>query len=85
MRSLQSMFIAASTLGHTIQIICGGEIDYSGKNPRDAFQAVRGVEEANVYLINEQGIVIDEAHILPYEDDYMADCSCNGFFDKWSS
>lgn len=81
MRSLQSMFIAASVEGFIFDVDDG---EYIGKNPRDAFQACRYLEEVSVRLIKD-GIIIEWALILPAEDDYMADCSCNGFFDKWSS
>lgn len=81
MRSLQSMFIAASVEGFTFDVDDG---EYVGKNPRDAFQACRYLEEVSVRLIKD-GVIVEWALILSTEDDYMADCSCNGFFDKWSS
>jgi hypothetical protein len=81
MRSLQSMFIAASVESFTFDVDDG---EYVGKNPRDAFQACRYLEEVSVRLIKD-GVILEWALILPSEDDYMADCSCNGFFDKWSS
>jgi hypothetical protein len=81
MRSLQSMFIAASVEGFTFDVDDG---EYVGKNPRDAFQVARHVEEVVVTLIKD-GKIVDRAFILPFEDDYMADCFCDGFFDKWSS
>ena len=84
MRSLQSMFIAASVQGFTFEVGSDGEIDYTGKNPRDAFQACRYLEEVTVRLIKDS-VIVEWAFILPTEDDYMADCSCNGFFDKWSA
>jgi len=80
------MLIAASTLGHTFHVVSEGDSLYTGKNPRDAYQVIRELEEVTVQLIDDaKGLCIDWAFILPYEDDYMADCDCNGFFDKWSS
>ena len=84
MRSLQSMLIAASTLKHFFKVVSEGEVLYMGKNPRDAFQACRYLEEVTVRLIKDS-VIVEWAFILPTEDDYMADCSCNGFFDKWSA
>ena len=45
MRSLQSMFIAASVEGFTFDVDDG---EYVGKNPRDAFQVARDAEEVVV-------------------------------------
>jgi hypothetical protein len=84
MRSLQSMFIAASVQGFIFEVGSDGEIDYTGKNPRDAFQACRYLDQAFITLTKD-GMIVDQAVIIPGQDDYMADCSCNGFFDKWSA
>lgn len=81
MRSLQSMFIAASVEGFTFEVDDG---EYIGNNPRDAFQAARDLKEVSVRLIKD-GNIVEWALILPCEQDYMADCSCDGFFDKWSA
>lgn len=83
MRSLQSMFIAASTEGFIFEIGNEGEIDYTGKNPRDAFQACRYEDEVIVTLIKD-GFIADQAVITPGTEDYMVDCTCDGFFEKWS-
>ena len=85
MRSLQSMLIAASTLEHFFKVVSEGDVLYMGKNPRDAFQEMRGLEEVTLSLVSDGMSTIESAFILPLEDDYMADCSCNGFFDKWSA
>jgi hypothetical protein len=85
MRSLQSMFIIASTQGFTFEVSSEGEVDYTGKNPRDAFQAARELDEVTVNLRNDEGEQVDWAFIIPGQDDYMVDCNCNGFFDKWSN
>lgn len=86
MRSLQSMLIAASTLGKTFCVTSEGDTLYEGKNPRDAFQIIRELEEVHLALLDNAGYMIDWAFLTPGETDaYICDCMCNGFFDKWSS
>jgi hypothetical protein len=85
MRSLQSMLIAASTLGHTFHVVSEGERLYTGKNPRDAYQIIRDMEEVTLRLVSNEGIRLESAFLTPGETDcYICDCSCDGFFDKWS-
>lgn len=85
MRSLQSMLIAASTLGHTFHVVSEGDRLYTGKNPRDAYQVIRELDEVTLRLVSGEGICLETAFLTPGEDDYICDCSCDGFFDKWSA
>jgi len=84
MRSLQSMLIAASTLGHTFHVVSEGDSLYTGKNPRDAFQVIRDLDEVTLQLVSDAGICMETAFLTPGDTDcYICDCSCDGFFDKW--
>jgi hypothetical protein len=83
-RSLMSMMIKASTLGKTFMVFSEGETLYMGKNPRDAFQIIRDMEEVNISLLSENGNPVDWALLTPGETDaYICDCFCGGFFDNW--
>ena len=85
MRSLQSMLIAASTLGHTFHVVSEGDTLYKGKNPRDAYQIIRELDEVMLQLVSDAGFCVEVAFLTPGEDDYIADCTCDKFFDKWSA
>jgi hypothetical protein len=83
-RSLQSMLIAASTTGHFIHVVSEGDTLYMGKNPRDAFQVIRDMEEVEVSLVNPDKTHFDWAYLLPGDTEaYICDCTCGGFFDNW--
>ena len=83
MRSLQSMLIAASTLGHFFKVVSEGDVLYMGKNPRDAFQIIRDMDEVMLQLVNDGMSTVEVAFLTPGEDEYICDCTCNGFFDNW--
>jgi hypothetical protein len=83
-RSLMSMMIKASTLGHAFEVVSEGEELYVGKNPRDAFQIIRDMDEVILNLRNSNGELLDWAFLTPGETDaYICDCSTGYFFDNW--
>lgn len=83
MRSLQSMLIKASTFGHRFLVVSEDDTIYVGKNPRDAFQIVRDMDEVTIQLLDETGKPIDWVFLTPGEDEYICACQCDGFFDNW--
>ena len=83
-RSLQSMLIQASRLGNTFEAMAGGQILYKGKNPRDVFQVVRELERVSVIMLNDAGVTVDWAFLTPGDEEYICDCSVDGFFDSWA-
>lgn len=83
-RSLQSMLVKASTLGHSFNVVSEGDVLYCGKNPRDAFQIIRDLDEVSIDLVDEEGVFVDWAFIVPGDSEaYICDCNCDGFFDNW--
>lgn len=85
-RSLMSMLIKASTLGKTFEVVSEGDTLYTGKNPRDAFQVIRELDEVSLRLVNTDGSYFDWCLLTP-GDTYAYICDCwagpNLFFDNW--